>query len=501
MRGRIEARALRVTFIPRPGCNRGTSTHHASETSLRAARRTRTAESARLAVPIQQRAQWPHSQASGDFAGHAVGPAVALCSLTMRRNAPASALLSLAVLSHAGVAAAQDYDAAMALAASREATGNVREAAASLDALHAVYPQDFALSLRLGWLWFQAGDNHAARTRYRHALTLSDDTSRDARLGLGWSLLRLHEASAARDEFARLLSLDATDASAREGHALALAALPTPLRVWASLWLGAQAYVNHPQRSWSVSGTASVTAQILDVAVLGLTYRAVDYSVTSTTSSTVQPPPPRPGLPPPPPTTQSRTTTAMNLQQELHVMGGVARPAWALRAHLGRLWDSSNSMAPAWIFGVSGRLALHGELTAELSDTLFADHSAVRAVGAWAASLGGGWSLGPVATAQRFNGSFGGSLGAVAGWRGDGYAASLSARYGDEVRPTSLVEALTFATDDHVRGTLSLSGLVPLSHGLSLALRYDGLLLTTSASAGAVDASAHFFTAALTGAW
>ena len=63
------------------------------------------------------------------------------------------------------------------------------------------------------------------------------------------------------------------------------------------------------------------------------------------------------------------------------------------------------------------------------------------------------------------------------------------------------VGAEVFATDDRVRGALTLSGLIPLGGPLSLALRYDGLLLSAAQSGGAVDASAHFFTAAVAGAW
>ena len=414
----------------------------------------------------------------------------------MRPSTLSIAMLTLS-LTRASVALAQsEYDDAMESAARREARGEHREAAAGLDPLAARYPQDYALALRLGWLWFQAGEHGLARRRYESALRLSGDTSHDARLGLAWTLLRANETSDARSEFERLVALDATDSSAREGLSLSRASTPRPLRVWASLWFGAQFYANHPSRSWSLSVTPSVTAQILDTVVIGLTYRAVDYATTQRT--TTQPPPPAPSLPLPPLRTLSTTSTA--LQQELHAMAGIARPNWAIRAHLGRMWDGSNAMAPATAFGVSGRLSLAGDLSAELSDTVFADQSVVRAVAAWSASLSDRWSLGPVASAQVAGGRFGGSIGALVAWRHDGHEVSLAARYGDERRPTSLVEALTWATSDDVRGTLSIGGAIPLGRGLALALRYDGLLLSTTNS-GRVDASAHFFTSALTGAW
>ncbi len=413
------------------------------------------------------------------------------------RRAPSFACFTLAAALGAGRAMAQsDYDEALAAAARHEQGGRPREAAASLEPAAARYPQDYALALRLGWLWFQAGDHAAARRRYAQALSLSADASHDARLGLGWSSLRLDARDDAARAFEQLLALDPHDPSAREGLSLARATQARALRLWASLWLGAQAWASHPTRVWSVSATASVTAQVLEWPVVGVTYRAVAYATTQ--ERTVQPPPPRPGLPPPPPLTQSSATTSV--QQELHVMAGVARRTWAVRAHFGYLWDASNTYAPAAVWGVSGRLTLRGDLSAELSDTVFADGAYVRAVAAWAADLGRGWSLGPVASLQ-LGGFTGGSFGALAGFTRGGYAVSASARYGDERRPTALAEALTFATDDRVRGALTLSGLIPLGASLSLALRYDGLLLATSTTSASVDASAHFFTAAVAGAW
>jgi len=382
----------------------------------------------------------------------------------MGHTALGTASLTLAALTAAGLASAQtDYDEALSVAARCEQEGRPREAAAALDPVGAYYPQDYALSLRLGWLWSQAGDPAAARRWYQQALTLSADSSADARLG----------------------------------RSLAEAAAPRSLRLWASLWLGAQAYQGHPLRSWSVSATAAATAQILDVAVLGVTWRAVAYGLSQTTTQP-PPPPPRPMMPPPRPPSQTTTTTSV--QQELHLVGGVARATWAARVHFGHLWDASNTSAPAYVIGASGRLALRGDLSAELSDTIFADASYVRAVGAWAISLGRGWTLGPVASLQ-LGGYTGGSIGALVGYTRRGYTVSLGGRYGDERRPTSLAEALTFATDDRIRGALTLSGLIPVGGPLSVALRYDALFLTTSAATGGVDASAHFFTAALAGAW
>lgn len=405
----------------------------------------------------------------------------------MRRRSPTLlASLTLAAVSFASVARAQSqYDDAFATAAAREAAGRPREAADSLDALAALYPQDFALALRLGWLRFQAGQHAAARGWYQRALGLSGGGSRDARLGLAWAQLRLGATSEALRAFDDVLALDPRDASALEGRGLALAAMPHPVRLWASLWLGGQLYAGHPERSWSLSATASATAQLYDWAVIGATYRAVAYSAARGPSMS----------------SSLRAGPPLRVQHEVHLVAGVARTSWALRAHLGYMADRQNQMAPAWTFGLSGRVALRGELSAELSDTVYADRSLARAVVSWGADLGRGWTLGPVLTGQYTDGDTWGSIGAFGGWRRDGYSLSASARWGDERRPTSLVEGLFYATDDHVHGTFSLSGFAPIGGGFSLGLRYDGLLLSTEAPTGPVDSSAHFITAAITGEW
>ncbi len=168
--------------------------------------------------------------------------------------------------------------------------------------------------------------------------------------------------------------------------------------------------------------------------------------------------------------------------------------------------------APATAFGVSGRLTLRGDLSAELSESIFQDYSVARAAVAWAAQLSDAWRLGPVASAQYDSGGAFGRLPrrAASGGAAAGTRRRSAARYGDERRPTSLVEGIFWASDDRIRGALSLSGLIPLGGGLSLALRYDGMLLAASGAArgmgagaggGAVNASAHFFTTAIIGAW
>ena len=386
----------------------------------------------------------------------------------------------------AATAAAQglDYDATLAAAARQERAGQPAAAAATVAPLAAAYPEDHAVALRLAWLTFSAADYPAARRHYTRALALSADTSVDARLGLAWTLLRLGDADAARARFAALAADPVAGVSAREGLALARSAEVRPVRAWAGLYVGAQLYAGHPQRRLSLSVTPSLTLQLHDLVLLGATYRALDYDLTAA--------PPQPGRPP---------TSERYLQQEFYASAGIVRPGLALRLHYGRLWDAANTVAPADLFGASARVALRGELYAEASVGSFADETVVRALGQWSAALSPRWSLGPAASVQSGSTGLGGSLGAQLTYHHDGLALSLSGRFGDERRVVSLDQALTFATDDRIRGALSLSARIPLGRGISLAPSYDWLHLTTGDALRSTDADAHFITLGVLGAW
>lgn len=402
----------------------------------------------------------------------------------MRHLLAATALCLTASLSSVASAQPLDYDATLSAAARQERDGHPDAAAATLAPLAAAFPEDHAVALRLAWLTFSAGDHPAARRHYERALALSAGASVDARLGLAWTLLRLGDPTAARSRFEALAADPTAGASAREGLSLARAAEPRPVRAWAGLYAGAQLYQGHPQRHLSLSVTPSLTLQLNDLVLLGASYRAVDYDLTTA--------PPQPGRPPAP---------SRHLQQEFYASAGITRPGYALRLHYGRLWDSDNSFAPASLFGASARVALHGELYAEASVAAFADETVVRALGSWSAALGERWSLGPTASVQSGSTGLGGSVGALVSYHRDGYALSLSGRYGDERRTVSLDTALTFATDDHIRGGVSLSARIPLGRGISLLPSYDWLHLTTGDALHATDADAHFLTLGVLGAW
>lgn len=386
--------------------------------------------------------------------------------------------IALAVILAAAAARAQsgDLDAARSRAATLASQQRPADAAQVLAPFAARYPDDHALALRLGWLLASAGDHRAARGHYARALALSAGESRDARLGLAWSALRSDDPAAAVTEFDALLALDPGNLSAREGLALARDAAPRAVRAWASLWTSAQLYT-HPTRRGSFSLTPSLTLTFDDRALVGVTYRALSYGYV---------------------TAANQRTTLGSWQHELFVTAGYVRPTFTVQAHYGHVWDAANPSLSAHVVGLSGRANLRGELRAELSVSAYRDGVWGRAWGLWEARLSDAWSLGPSVSAQAGASGFGGSLGASVTLRQPRFSLTLAGRVSDETRMTSLGEAMTFATNDSIRGALSVSGRVPLGRGLALAPSYEWLRLETTDGAAA---DAHFFTLGLTGAW
>lgn len=372
------------------------------------------------------------------------------------------------------------YEADAARAATLEAQGLPRDAARALDPWAARLPDDHALALRLGWLHARGGEHAAARDHYARALRLSEGESLDARLGLAWARLNSGDATGARADFDAVLARDPRNASAAEGLPLARAAEPRMFRLHASLWTGAQVYAGHPSRRDSVSIAPSLTLTVADAVLVGATWRGIAYGTVSSNNG--------------------RAAQTSSFQQELFATVGYVRPSYTLQLHYGHVWDAANSLLPAHVFGASARVALRGELSAELSATAYPDGTRVRALGAWAARLSDAWSLGPTASAQAGVGGLGGSIGAALTWRHPAAAVTLAGRYSDETRVTSLNESLTFATSDRVLGALSVTARVPLGRGLSLAPSYEWLRLQTT-GASVRDVDAHFFTVGLTGAW
>ncbi|MEI8254526.1 MAG: tetratricopeptide repeat protein [Deltaproteobacteria bacterium] len=401
-------------------------------------------------------------------------------------TAIASLALALGVTASTTIAWSQslESDPAWRLAADLERAGRHDEAARTLQPLATQYPDEYALALQLGWLWFRAEAWPAARRAYAHALALSGHTSVEARLGLAWTQLRMGRAARSRRQFERVIESDPASTSAREGLAIARDAEPHAVRAWVSAVANAQVYTNHPVLRAAYGIGTSARVLLGEHFLFGATYRYLGYdaSAQSTASS----------------------AATSGTQHQVHATLGYVQPSFALRVHGAVLLDTQNTRLPAYTVGLSAWFAARGDVDLEAGATVFSDTYVLRTQASWNILLAHGVSLGPTASAQYLgDGTVGGSLGARLGFRQGRFAASLAGRVGDEARAVFLNDALAYPTTDRVRGAVSLAARVALGAGLSLTAGYEfqrlGVDATTSTTAQ--EADVHTFTAGLLGAW
>ena len=103
-------------------------------------------------------------------------------------------LCVVAVGGTAAFAQSRASDPALTEVDRHERAGDLRGAAQRLAPITARFPDDYALTLRLAWLWYRAGEYAAAEPAYRRAFELSDGAS-DARVGLALSQAALQPNS------------------------------------------------------------------------------------------------------------------------------------------------------------------------------------------------------------------------------------------------------------------------------------------------------------------
>ncbi len=395
-------------------------------------------------------------------------------------------LLTVGVLGAPGRASAQALEElpAWTSAAVLEAHGRYAEAARALQPLAEQFPDEYVVALQLGWLLFRAEDWPAARRAYVHALKISAYTSVDARLGLGWTQLRLGRSDLARRHFEGALRDAPNNDAAREGLAAAQAAEPHAARGSAAVLMSEQLYAGHPLLRSSFALAASARALLGEHLLLGATYRRLSYDASGQT----------------PPWVAASNGT----QHQAHATVGYVNDRFALRLHGALFLDRADSNLPAYTLGVSGWFAALGDVDLELGGTFFGDALVLRALGSWDLSLAEGLWLGPVVSAQYTDdGTFGGALGARVTLHRSRYWAALTARVGDESRAVYLNDALGYATTDRTLGTVLASARADLGAGFSLAASYEWQRLSVAATttSAAQQADAHTLTVGLTSEW
>lgn len=187
--------------------------------------------------------------------------------------------LLVALSVQARIAHGDAYQAAWSRALDHEAGGRLTEAAAELETLLDMYPQDYALALHLGWVRFQAEDYVGAERAYRHAAALSADAV-DARVGVIWSLRYQGRHTAAQAVLDQL-------AAAHPDHAQVVAAQaagePSTADDGSDRWIawtavGVQDYGDHPTVSAGRGFALGLGGLVGDHLLLGATYRFANYN-------------------------------------------------------------------------------------------------------------------------------------------------------------------------------------------------------------------------------
>jgi tetratricopeptide (TPR) repeat protein len=281
-----------------------------------------------------------------------------------------AALVGLVALaSAAGGRAQSDYAEAWEVASALEREERYEEAVAALAPLLERYPQDYALSLQLGWLAFRAEEYGAAERHYRQAVALSGG-SREAQLGLGWTLLRRGEAGAARGVFRALLEAHGEEASALEGLALAERAVGGGWDTWVGGFY--HAYGGHPDvtRGWTVA--LGVRGLALDHLLVAAAYRYSRYVYETREAQG------RGGG-----GNRAPERRVESDAHEVYVAAGAVFAAAGAALHYARLSLAEGDAVD--VLGLTARYSPWGDLLLEASVALFPDAEVVR--------LAPGWSL------------------------------------------------------------------------------------------------------------
>ncbi len=383
--------------------------------------------------------------------------------------------LCLAALLWPGEAGADSaYDRAMARAATLEKDNQPGPAAEVLKKIERQYRQDYALQLRLGWLYFSDGQHRLSARHYRRALKLSPG-SRDARHGLAWALLRQGRRARARARFQEVLDRWPDTTLARRG--LAQAQDPPRITLRPTAYLTGQVYKDHPTKSSALGTTVSLPMQILTHGLLSATYR---YSHFWTTDDSQQ----------------SLGLGDTFDQHELYLSAGVSYPRFGISAQYAYLNDGSGYLDYAHVAGVTARYSPWGDITLSASVGMYSDMTVVSVSPAWRLPVLSWLSITPGLTIQSASADdsslllgsetsetlVAGTLTVTAhGRRGSIW---VGGRYGDQVRMADLSSSVVYNTADRNTFGLWAGGRLNLSDQWSLFLSYqlEGLETPQSAS-------------------
>lgn len=415
--------------------------------------------------------------------GRVTSAAVFAVQLVLRRGA-LGILLVAAPLGRAGADAT--YEEGFRRALTLEEQGDPAAAAAVLESFTDLYPDDYALFLQLGWLYFVLEDFERAEINYQRASTLSGGGT-EPELGLAWIYLRTERPDEAVQAFERVLAMRPEDVSALEGRALALDATRA-LRFYVDGSTTLHLYPGNPFKVWAIGLAAWLDTRIVQRLLLGATYRYAAYAIKNVNAN------PGPG-----PRRESRRE--MTDQHQVHARIGVSWPLFGFMAHFAWAQDDIALSGETWVTGATFRLSPFGDIAGELSVSIIDDATVVRGALAWALPAGDLIEVQPGFSILRSTeGEVLPDVSLVVRAHFEAASCWVGARYGPVERPAYLGLALVYNNIDRLLGGVFAGVQFQTKSPLYVYLAYEWQAVETPVEMNVVSSNAHFVTFGLGGA-
>jgi FMN reductase len=311
------------------------------------------------------------------------------------------------------------YDGAMEKAHDEEARGDYAGAARTLTAVVDDYKQDYAIALELAWALAGAGNDATAERAYRVALARAP-ASRDARLGLAWTLAREGRCGDARDMAAPLRDGDA--ASAMNRHCQA--SKRSGVAVYAAF--DAYAFPGIASKSTGLGALAGLTGTSASGWTFGGAFRDTAFAPASGSAAS--------GF----------------SQVEGYAHAGYEGRRLGLLLEGAVVDDGSALLGLSEHVGASGRWSPFGDLLLDVSLSLYRDETVPRAALTWSLPVAGPLRLAPGFAAQDVAGQWLGNASLAALLSISGASTWVGVKWGPEERPAYLLAQVVYDLPERV---------------------------------------------------
>jgi hypothetical protein len=373
-----------------------------------------------------------------------------------------AAPLLLALVLAARTSAADDADDALARSREAEARGDLAAASSELEPMVAKYPQDYLLALELAELAARRGHAEEAIRGYRVAVQRSP-RAEVARAGLMGELAR-------EGRCAEIVEVAAggPDGLGRDAVASCEQTVAARPRVAVGLAYTNMQFAGHLYKSGANGATASVDVPV-GAWTFGLTGRHLSIS--------------------------SRDASVMSpfTQQEGYARVGVGDARLGASLQLGVVRDGSGSLGTSVHAGTALRWSPRGDLVLAAAVSGYSDQTILRISPSYRAALGHGVSLTPALALQRADGKAWGSGSLTVAYDAAGWGLLAGGKYGEEVRPAYLTDAVVYDLTEHVMWGAFASARVRLTSDLALRASYSFDRLQGSTSGATVTSNLHAF--------